>query len=294
MFSLFIDISRWQWSKPIPWKLLRERGVVGCICKSTHGLGTDPNFVEGFKQAREEGFLRGAYEWYVPSRDPLAQAKYAAEVLLANGFDADDALCIDFEEPTSTKGQALLDPFVTHMEAFEAALDKPAILYTGTWFWVEYVLNLDSEACSKRDLWLSQYPSFGLKGFDPEAYAKATELAANYKTTIPKPWASRGKRDTLFQFDGDKGLTMPNGVDADFNVFRGDRDALAALFATTLSQPARTLPAPAPTPTLLGEKPQESVVLNDFLGSLVDPDAALAEAGRSLSDDEALVRALSA
>lgn len=57
-------------------------------------------------------------------------------------------------------------------------------------------------------------------------WATRRELA---RLKVPAPW----DKITIVQHDGNGGLRLPNGVDADFNMFMGDDDELAALAAGT-------------------------------------------------------------
>lgn len=269
---LGIDLSRWQSAKPFPWAALKIAGVHFSIHKATHGAsGVDPAFIGGFKGARSAAILRGAYHWFLPQQDPVKQAEHYVSTVRKAGFDDLDLVAIDFEDPNMViVGKDLADRLMILVEAVEQALDKPAVIYTGNWFWKQYMLDLDDERAASRLLWHSQYPRFGLDNqMSKAAYESAMALARDYRTTVALPWRKRGIQEAFFQFDGDRGLLLPNGVDADFNIFRGSLERLEATFACRLSQGGSpTLPAP----TLLSEKPQESVVLGDFLHSLATPE----------------------
>ncbi len=67
----------------------------------------------------------------------------------------------------------------------------------------------------KRPLWLADYTYAGRVPTDDQADA----------TKVPAPW----DRITCIQHDGDGGLRLPNGRDADFNVMLGGEDRLAEL-----------------------------------------------------------------
>lgn len=266
---LGIDTSRWQWGKPIPWVDLKQMGVAFSIEKATHGLSQDAFFKRGFQEARSLSLLRGAYHWFVPTIDAVRQAENFVHTVVDAGFDELDLVAIDFEEPCDLRGAPLVDALMRCVDVVEEALDKPAVIYTGNWYYSQYALDVDDERLATRRMWHSQYPKISYRS-DPkslQAYEEAKNFAVSFRTTVASPWRSRGIAETFFQFDGDRGLLLPNGVDADFNIFRGSTEDLEREFLRTMS-------SKPVVPTLLANKPAESVVLSEFLGSLADDTLA--------------------
>ena len=86
-----IDISRYQGQ--INWDRLRSNALIdGCplrfiIIKATEGsTKVDPNFADNFYQAREYGFIRGAYHFWSNKSSARAQAYFfLKKVHLENG-----------------------------------------------------------------------------------------------------------------------------------------------------------------------------------------------------------------
>src|SRR5260221_590662 len=79
---------------------------------------------------------------------------------------------------------------------------------------------------AKLRLWHAQSPSGNRDGVE---YEKAIADLTN--PDLPDPYKSRGLAETIWQFDGGdggahKGLTLPGGVDSDFDLFNGDEDDL--------------------------------------------------------------------
>lgn len=81
---------------------------------------------------------------------------------------------------------------------------------------------------AKRKLWLADYFAIGKVPTSAEAEARKA----------PAPWTEI----TIIQHDGDGGLKMPNGRDADFNVLLGGEDKLAELTSTSGVDPSADLP----------------------------------------------------
>ncbi len=256
-----IDLAKWQWGRPIPWKGLRERGVRFVIHKATHGdFGTDPNFVEGFKQAREEGFIRGAYFWFLPDRDARAQARRALDVVGPYLQKDDLPMSLDHEDPTTKlRDQAIVDKLEECIDEFEerGCFEKRVQVYTGNWFTDLTSKKTLSTKVGSRALWLSCYPRIGVGN---DQYVQAAKLAAKMAPVVPVFWREMGLRETFFQFDGDGGLLMPNGMDADFNIFRGSEDALVAYSHEALIV--------RPDNRLLVVKPDEEVALDERMVAL--------------------------
>jgi len=92
------------------------------------------------------------------------------------------------------------------------------LLYTGKWFWAGSVgVGVDSAEAASYPLWHAQYPSTRR---DTRPYRDAVAgLPAD--PAIALPWESRGLKEAIWQFDGDGGLYLPNGVDVDVNRMRG-------------------------------------------------------------------------
>lgn len=91
------------------------------------------------------------------------------------------------------------------------------VIYTYDWWWAcirdgapsyGFPQGADVSWAAKYALWMAWY----VKGWPKDGDAPK----------IPAPWS-----EWLFwQFDGDGGLKLPNGIDADFCVFNGGEDEL--------------------------------------------------------------------
>lgn len=85
------------------------------------------------------------------------------------------------------------------------------VLYTYPFWWAQ-VSHADTSWAADYGLWIASYVTHGQWPGDSDA------------PVIPHPWTDW----KFWQFDGDGGLRLPNGVDSDFCLFNGDGDALAA------------------------------------------------------------------
>lgn len=127
--------------------------------------------------------------------------------------DDDFGFAIDVEDAESLSGNAVLDPLITMVcKIVEIAGRRPWI-YSADWFWSGKMGNLDAPLLAQCPLWVAQYPSTQP---DRRSFRDAAS-ALRGAPRVPRPWASRGIRETCWQFDGDGGLRLPNGVDVDVN-----------------------------------------------------------------------------
>lgn len=281
-----IDVSRWQ--SVVPWADIACADVRYAWIKATHGLGADPRFSQNWTDSR--GHLpRGAYHWLTDS-DPVLQAEHLARALDATGDRGELHAAIDWEEPsTAHRGEELVLHVVKALRRARTLLGD-SLVYTGDWYVAQYVaLDRDFDRLVSRDLvdelvsfglWHSQYPRVALA--DRLACASSPPTLPTAK--LPYPWRSRGLLEALWQFDGDGGCTMPNGVDADFNVatpegygrcLRVDPDAtpipdtLPQTPTSKSSQRFRAVDAP-----ILDWSPQTSAhtVLPDIVPLVTDED----------------------
>lgn len=227
VFSDFSSVQGEQQFDPF-----EAAGIVGVISKATQGTtGVDHEFRRNFKESARTKRRRTAYHWLEPLQDPVVQAGHFVDVLGNEGYDVavDIDPVVDFES-AKAKGmppQVVLDHLVAFGTAVEtSALRRRIMIYTGKWYWREFVGDLDSPWAAQRHLWHAQYPSTNRVGTYYDAALRALP-----SPDLPLPWASRGLHETFWQFDGDKGLVLPSGTDADFDRFNGTLDDLDAMIA---------------------------------------------------------------
>lgn len=227
MTVIGIDAAHWQNALPVG--QLADAGIRFAIIKATHGLGTNPDveFTRSWRGLLTAGITRGAYHWFTDS-DPGMQARHFVRIVEASGYRDDDLpLAVDFEEPkTKFRGNELLDRLRTCIATVEDLTGRPVFLYTGDWYWRDFAQDIDAPDLVERCLlWHAAYPRVTIA--DKRACAVAPPALIDPR--LPLPWRKRGAKETLWQFDGDGGCVLPNGVDADFNRFRGSLEAFRAL-----------------------------------------------------------------
>ena len=209
---------------PLPYdKLGPEYRFV--ILKAQQGNdGFDPWFVRNVRAGMSRGLEVFAYCFAYPlpdapgkvNRDPLGQAKLFVERTLTACPELEGRpLFLDYEWPAPeewAKWGCTPKQLSTWMEANAAEVTrlsgrKPAI-YTYDWWWAQVRKGADVSWAAEYDLWMAWYTT--------------RWPAPGERPRIPAPWTDW----KFWQFDGNNGLKMPNGVDSDFCVFNGDEDAL--------------------------------------------------------------------
>ncbi len=224
------------------------------ILKAQQGNdGFDPIFAENAKRGMDLGLEVFAYNFAYPlrnqagkkNRDPREQARlFVEKVLKARPELEGRPLFLDYEWPPVVpmkKGewgwkewecepQQLSDWMQANAEEVHLLTRVKPVIYIYDWWWscvrdgvpaYGFPKGADVSWAANYGLWMAWYTN----GKWPEP---------GDKPRIPKPWG-----DWLFwQFDGDGGMRLPNGIDSDFCVFNGTEEDLKR-FAT---------PPPPPPP----------------------------------------------
>ncbi|HEX2608754.1 MAG TPA: glycoside hydrolase family 25 protein [Flavisolibacter sp.] len=195
-----IDVSKYQ--QRISWEAVKNMQVrdikIGfAFIKATEGNGNvDGYFKRNWKQAREAGIVRGAYHFFIASKDGRTQARnFADRVKLESG---DLPPVLDVEQTFGISATILRREVQEWLDAIETAYGVKPIIYTNVDFYQKYLQG-----------YFDQYPLW----------------AAHYL----QPHQPRIKRDWLFWQHSEQGRV--NGIlsKVDFNVFNGDSMAFRAL-----------------------------------------------------------------
>ena len=188
-----IDVSKYQ--DIISWKDVKEMKVKDiqlqfCFIKATEGIkNEDSRFKRNWEKAKLAGMHRGAYHFYIASRDGSAQAKnFIGTVKLEPG---DLPPVLDVEQLFNSSPSALKSEIREWLDIVEKFYGVKPIIYTNVDF---YRKNLGHEF-DGYPLWVAHYY---------------------------QPGEPRIERDWIFWQHSDQGRV--NGIKSkvDFNVFNGD------------------------------------------------------------------------
>jgi lysozyme len=206
-----IDVSYYQGN--IDWAKVAGDGVKFAFIRASDGLNTpDTKFDTYWAQAKANGILRGAYQYFRPGQDVIAQA----DLLLARiGTPEPNDLppVIDVESDGGLAPATVAAKVKQWIDHVEANLGVKPIIYTGFYFWRDEV----------------GAPAFGA-GY-PLWHAQYTTAAC---PNIPAPWSNWA----FWQYT-DAGRVNGISGNVDTNRFNGTYQDLLAL--TQPAAPCGTL-----------------------------------------------------
>lgn len=188
-----IDVSKYQ--QIISWESVKEMKVKNvqlgfAFIKATEGIeNTDPQFKRNWKKSKQAGVIRGAYHFFLATKDGRAQAEnFISEVDLEKG---DLPPVVDIEQTYGVSTLVLKKELKEWLDIVENHYGVKPIIYTGVDF---YSRHLGKEF-NNYPLWAAHY----------------------YQYTTP-----RIDRNWDFWQHSEEGRV--NGIlsKVDFNVFNGD------------------------------------------------------------------------
>lgn len=151
-----IDISHYQGD--IDWKKLRGASINGepvrfIIMKSTEGNSLiDSNFKDNFNNAKDYGFIRGAYHYFVPGVPASEQAEhFLGQVSLEEG---DMPPVLDFEKQGSLTPEQVADEALTWLRMVEARYKVKPVIYTYYKFKLTF---LSDSVFDEYPYWIAHY-----------------------------------------------------------------------------------------------------------------------------------------
>lgn len=265
-----IDVSAAQGDiPPSVWQALRTLGVRAVIVKLTEGLWIDGRAMANIQRARDAGLLVSVYAFARMSLgDPESQVEALAKAL--NGRKPDFPVVLDFESaPDSWNAEKRVAWAERWVLAAKDTFGGWPILYSYPYFLTSLGVFLTrSSVLAQCLLWIAggrQY--INGDGHIPDPTRESPPV-------VPL-WGSNW---TLWQFDGNGGRRLPNGVDVDWNVFRGDE----AAFRTFRGLPDDLPQERATVPELEAETPPSAP--SDALSDVVH-DAATEEVTQRHEDE---------
>lgn len=216
-----IDVSKWQGH--IDWAKVKSAGIKFAIVRVGDGDSyVDNLFGENWAGTKAHGIIRGTYQFFRPSDDPIKAADLFVKQIKAHGGmqDGDLPPVLDVEVQEGVSDATLRSRALTWLQHVEAALGRRPMIYTSPGFW--NAVGADS-SFAKYPLWVAHW-----------------ETAC---PTMPSSWS--GWR---FWQHADDGKVSGISGDVDLDVWNGTLAELQA-FAGGGSQPP---PPPADTASLGG------------------------------------------
>ena len=208
----------------LPYAELVKQDMRFVVLKAQQGNdGFDPWFERNMKAALDHGIEPFAYCFFYPlpvkdkktgalkpSRAPEEQAKRFVDTVLRFPEMRGRPIFIDEEWPEvenwaewGCTAASINETMRANAEAVHQLRGVSPILYTYLYWWQAVTAGADTSWAAAYELWMAWY----IKGWP----------GTGSRPRVPSPWSNA----RFWQFDGNGGLRLPNGRDADFCVFDG-------------------------------------------------------------------------
>ena len=232
-----IDVSVYQ--GVIDWNAAAAGGVRFATMRLANGTTVDTRFVTNWHAAQAAGVMRGAYQFFNPHIDPVAQANVVIAQLAAEGFGPGDLPPeIDVEWPQSATNPlpspaAYANGIRAWMNAIRSHFGVEPIIYTGGFYWDSYVRSAEWSA---NPMWHAEYPNY-VGPNDPRNTIYSFDV-----NPLPRAGCPRGISDSFatwsfWQFAGDNGRAPGVTGGVDVNVFNGTLDELNRIARVPVAMP---------------------------------------------------------
>ena len=153
-----IDISHYQGK--IDWEKLRNNGMIKkcpvrfIMIKATEGASKlDDNFIDNFYQAREYGFIRGAYHFWSIYSSGRAQAEYFIKQVKLERGDLPPVLDVEHKSKSQTD-EEFKESVLTWLRIVEKEYGVKPIIYTYYKFKLKY---LSDPIFDEYPYWIAHY-----------------------------------------------------------------------------------------------------------------------------------------
>lgn len=146
-----IDVSHFQGA--INWAAEKAQGRMFGVASVGDGLYQDPTFATNWSAMKAAGVIRGAYQYFEPAGDPIAQA----DILIAKVGklgDGDLPATVDVEATGGQSAATIATKVGQWLARVEAGTGKKPMIYTGPYFWQS---NVVSAAYGAYPLWIADY-----------------------------------------------------------------------------------------------------------------------------------------
>jgi lysozyme len=149
-FTAGIDISHYQ--PVVDWDKAAASGIAFAFIKATEGTTLrDQSFVDHWSRAKRANVLRGAYHFFRPKQDAVAQAKLFLAQL---GDPGELPPVLDVEVADGVAPAQIADGVHAWIDVVTSGLGRP-LIYTSPSF--GNTLPATADLASKADLWVAHW-----------------------------------------------------------------------------------------------------------------------------------------
>src|SRR5690606_25157857 len=146
-----IDVSYYQGN--VNWSAVANDGQAFAIARVNHGDFMDPEFGDNWKGIRDVGMIRGAYQYFDPGGDPVAQANVFVDKVGMLG-PGDLPGVIDVESTDGLSPSQIATNVGIWIDIVTEGTGRQPIIYTGSYFWND---NVGTDAYNDHPLWIAHY-----------------------------------------------------------------------------------------------------------------------------------------
>jgi lysozyme len=148
-----VDVSTYD--GVVDWPTAKAAGILFAFARVSDGLThPDDKFAPNWPAMKAAGVVRGAYQYFRASEDPVAQANMVLTALTnAGGLAAGDLPVVaDVETADGQTAKVVETKLAAWLAVIEKGTGRPAIIYTsiGTW-------PVTSTTFANRPLWVANY-----------------------------------------------------------------------------------------------------------------------------------------
>ena len=150
-----IDVSRYQ--ETISWESVKEMKVKDvqlgfCFIKATEGIGNiDPQFRRNWRRSKQSGMIRGAYHFFLATKDGRAQAEHFIKRVDLEPGDLPPV--VDIEQSYGISVTVLKAELKEWLQITEQHYGVRPIIYTNVDFYKRYL----GDEFDKYPLWAAHY-----------------------------------------------------------------------------------------------------------------------------------------
>jgi lysozyme len=146
-----IDVSMYQGS--VDWTKVKASGIAFAFARLSDGSFLDPDFDVNWKGIKAAGMVRGAYQFFEPGEDPIAQANIVLQKvgMLQPG---DLPVVLDLEVTGGQSAETILDNAKTWIAHVQGGTGRVPMIYTAVGFWNA---DVGSAAFSGNPLWAANW-----------------------------------------------------------------------------------------------------------------------------------------
>lgn len=193
-----IDISHHQ--AVVNWPIMKALDIKFVFLKASDGISyKDKCFDERWAQAKEQGFIRGAYHFFHPNMDPIKQAQHFVSAV-GKIESGDLPLVMDWETTDGVPNEVDVWNGLRFLSEVERLTAVVPMIYTGPYFFNALKVG---DVVHKYNLWIAHY---GVSA-----------------PLVPEPWNTW----TFWQTSDHFHISGMGGVDA--NVFNGTLEQLQSI-----------------------------------------------------------------